>query len=459
MWHVPLIWTGNQMKKFLLSAVALVTLAAGVISPAAAEEKEYVVVEAALPFDPLEGAEAFWGIQNGAGWQYEVPEHWNGDLVMWAHGYAGTGTDLFVQQPPQGLREYLIANGYAWGASSYSENDYRVATPAKETRRLAQSFKKFTGVKKQPAHRYLLGVSMGGNITAYSAERYRKFYDGLLPACGVLADKDLFDYFADANLAFQELGGNGELPVANPAQWLGVDVPANKAALEAAPGSWPFALNDDGEALKQLIELESGGDRPNFDEGWTFWNIAVEGQFDNSNFLWSLAIDTGTVPLEGQFNGNDGEVYQLDLDPALSAEEVAFNENIQRVERMSYLPYQRKELPENKGRFVDPMLTIHNLGDLFVPFNNEVEYYERVQANGFPNKLVQRAIRGAGHCDFTTAEWITSFQDLENWAENGVKPEGDIVNDPAAVADPSYGCRFTEGDHFFAAPCGMSSDR
>jgi hypothetical protein len=30
---------------------------------------------------------------------------------------------------------------------------------------------------------------------------------------------------------------------------------------------------------------------------------------------------------------------------------------------------------------------------------------------------------------------------------NGVKPEGDDVLDPAAVADPNFGCRFSVPGH------------
>jgi putative addiction module component (TIGR02574 family) len=51
------------------------------------------------------------------------------------------------------------------------------------------------------------------------------------------------------------------------------------------------------------------------------------------------------------------------------------------------------------------VLTLHNLGDLFVPTRNEVEYVTRVNAHGKRDLLVQRAIRGVGHCDFTAAEF------------------------------------------------------
>ena len=64
------------------------------------------------------------GVLNGAAYQVEVPANWNGKLVMYAHGYAGTGALLNVGPPS--IRRYLIQNGYAWASSSYSKNYYDV---------------------------------------------------------------------------------------------------------------------------------------------------------------------------------------------------------------------------------------------------------------------------------------------------------------------------------------------
>jgi hypothetical protein len=79
-----------------------------------------------------------------------------------------------------------------------------------------------------------------------------------------------------------------------------------------------------------------------------------------------------------------------------------------------------------------------------------------VAARGNSDLVVQRAIRGVGHCDFSTTEYETAFADLVNWVENGVRPAGDDVGDPAAVADASFGCQFTDptaGAHLLPTPC------
>ena len=151
---------------------------------------------------------------------------------------------------------------------------------------------------------------------------------------------------------------------------------------------------------------------------------------------------------------NHDVVYQFDTDPALSAEEQAFNDAIVRVtaDRQG-----RKgglaQVPQVSGNIDIPVLTLHNLGDLFVPFHNEVVYAQRVAAAGKSNLLVQRAIRGVLHCDFTAAEFSSAFLALAAWHQSGIKPAGDVVLDPSAVADPLYGCNFTNGAHLFGTPC------
>jgi hypothetical protein len=76
-----------------------------------------------------------------------------------------------------------------------------------------------------------------------------------------------------------------------------------------------------------------------------------------------------------------------------------------------------------------------------------------VEAQGKSDLLVQRAIRGVAHCDFTPAEQATAFLDLVAWAEQGIVPAGDNFLDPAAVADPLFGCAFTDGAHVLGTPC------
>jgi hypothetical protein len=274
---------------------------------------------------------------------------------------------------------------------------------------------------------------MGGHITAVSIEQYEDTYDAALPICGVLGDYALFDYFLDFNAAAQQLGtGSSQFPV-DTAEYIGVTVPAIKAGLEAFPGTWPFTLNADGQNHKNLTELRSGGVRPNFDEAFGFWN-SIPSTTGAGNFLFELGLGDGTLPrAPGNGVDNIGVVYQFDGDLDLTPAEQDLNDNIVRV-AADPQTFQDglSQVPRITGDINVPVLALHNLGDLFVPV---------------------LAIRGVLHCDFTPAEFSTAFLDLVAWLDSGVKPDGDDFLDPDAVADPEFGCAFTDGPHLLATPC------
>ena len=101
-------------------------------------------------------------------------------------------------------------------------------------------------------------------------------------------------------------------------------------------------------------------------------------------------------------------------------------------------------VPVVNGEFDIPVVAIHTLGDLYVPFKMEQIYRQRAEAKGSAEHLVQRAIRGTGHCEFTAAEQIDAFDAMVKWEQEGVKPEGDDVLDPAVVGAADYGCKFTK---------------
>jgi hypothetical protein len=415
---------------------------------------DYFVDESKLPFAALPGATAYWGVHTGAGYRVEVPDAWNGTLVVWAHGFRGTGLELTVDNHP--LRTLLIPFGFAWAASSYSRNDYDITTGVQDTHSLVQ---RVNGIVGHPRRVYLTGASMGGHITAVSIEQYPNTYDAALPICGVLGDYELFDFFLDFNAAAQQIGtGASQFPV-DSLPYVLVTVPTIKANLESVPGGWPIFLNADGNNFKNLTELRSGGFRPNFDEAWFFWNTFPDFATGPGNFLFDLAFGDGTLPrTPGVGVDNADTVYQFDDDPSLSPEEQTLNDTIVRVsaDPQGRNPDGLSQVPVVAGDIGIPVLTLHNLGDLFVPVLNEVEYAARVASHGKSDLLVQRAIRGVGHCDFTSSEFVTAFLDLVDWREAGIKPGGDDFLDPANVADPLFGCAYTDdpgGEHLLATPC------
>ena len=108
------------MTKRLVLAALLGVLVLGGSAAHAGPPPAYFVDETTLPFDALPGTSTtrYWGVHGGAGYRIEVPDNWNGDLVLYAHGFRGTGLELTVSNPR--IRQALVTSGYAWAASRRS---------------------------------------------------------------------------------------------------------------------------------------------------------------------------------------------------------------------------------------------------------------------------------------------------------------------------------------------------
>ncbi|MDJ0748492.1 MAG: hypothetical protein QNJ11_03350 [Woeseiaceae bacterium] len=433
------------------------------------------------PIQPIEGLTGTLveGIDSkGAIYRYEVPVNWNGDLVMYAHGFRGCfvpGTDflvpLTVSNPP--LRDYYLSQGYAWAASSYSKNCYDVKDGVESTNRLARIFAKEVG---KPNRTLITGDSMGGHITGAAIEMFpnvncpdgrrgricQRFvnilgklsggvkYDGAAPRCGVMGDVEQFNYLGDFGLVATALAASVNPAVEQefppPADYNDVKLPQIIGTLFAGFGAgFPSELTPLGERLKDVTRQISGGDRPIFNEAFPAFQPLLFG--------FSGADPTLDGVLPGVLYDNRRRIYQFDGNPALTPEEAALNASIIRVRkdrgvnRKRFLRLQR--VPEITGRISIPVLTVHTLGDLFVPFSNEQVYAREVAAHGRSDLLVSRATRAIQHCEFSAQELVETFNDLVLWVNEGVKPIGDDILDPETVAEPSYGCQFTRGSTLF----------
>lgn len=178
-----------------------------------------------------------------------------------------------------------------------------------------------------------------------------------------------------------------------------------------------------------------------------FWNYVAGDFLFGLGLGLGLGLGDGKLPRQrGLAVHNSDVVYQFDANPAQSGAETVFNSLVQRV---TADPQGRRNnglanVPPTTGDLRIPMLTLHTLGDLFVPFHMEQEYARRTAAKGNSHNLVQRATRDYGHCAFTGAELVQTFTALVGWVEGGVKPAGDNVLDPAEVATPNFGCKWTD---------------
>jgi hypothetical protein len=412
-------------------------------------------------FKALDGAaesDRWAGVLGGAGYRIEVPKNWNGKLVMYAHGYAGTGNDLVVTTP-SALRRYLLDNGFAWAASSYTKNYYDVRVGVEDTNALALEFNKIAAARGRtlaaPSRIYLTGHSMGGHITAAAIEteaathaKNKVKYDGAMPLCGVTGDTDLFDYFGAYQALAQYFAGVPKYPTAN---WPDVSALV-RANLFTTFSTVPTAQ---GLKLRDAIQNLTGGARPIFTQG--FANSGLQG------VVWGTFGGDGTITgiLNKAVIDTNRFVFQLDADPAISAEEDTLNKTVLRSTAVAEANRLRSDglrwIPKVNGEFSIPVVSLHTLGDMYVPFHMMQLHRQRAVAKGNGDRLVTRAIRAPSHCDFTFAEQVAGFSDLVKWVEQGVKPAGDDVLTPATVASASYGCAFTNNAASTGEPTAAGS--
>ncbi len=140
-----------------------------------------------------------------------IPPNWNGQLVMYAHGYvpeqsplALPVTELFLTDGTF-LPGMVLAQGFAFATTSYHKNGYAVEQARKDLNDLIKHFK--TLVPPAALQKvYLIGASEGGEIAALMIEHFPDKYAGALALCGpvgggpyqvqYLSDfRVIFDYF------------------------------------------------------------------------------------------------------------------------------------------------------------------------------------------------------------------------------------------------------------------------
>ena len=227
-------------------------------------------------FEALPGAKAFFGKYDGGVYRIEIPDNWNGELALYAHGFvsnAGTnGSALRVGNSP--IREHLIKEGYAWAASSYRCNGYVPGQGLLDTMALTDLFTK-ANTGRAPQRVYLTGTSMGGHVTLLGMHEFPTTFAGGLAMCP--AGPELFDFFAATGAAAEVITG---------VQFKLDTMQADLAKMTELLGK-PPDYTDKGRQLASVEIDISGGPRP----------FAVEGLA--SRFLGNIsgaAIAGSTTP-------------------------------------------------------------------------------------------------------------------------------------------------------------------
>lgn len=380
------------------------------ITPVACPEQTWEYADAA--FDPLPGAKAYFGKYDGGLYRIEIPEKWNGELMLSAHGYVAAsgpqGSRLRVGIP--GIREHLIAQGFAWAASSYRCNGYVPGIGLQDTMALTDMFTKFNN-GNAPRRVYLTGTSMGGHVTLLGMHEFPTSFTAALAMCP--AGPELFDYFTAVAAGAEAISG---VPLNDVAT-----LPQSLKRIAEAAGE-PPNYTTKGRQLASLEIQLSGGPRPFAVEG-----LASGGRFTGNIASGATALAGGTSP-SNRVTTNVAYKYSLDAGLGLNGdqlEKLVRRKQADAGVRTATGPFD--ELVPLDGSIERPVMTMHGTGDLFVPIHLERTLNRAVRAAGRQNLLVQRIYRIPGHCQFSVPEQARAFDDLVKWVREGAKPEGDDV--------------------------------
>jgi fermentation-respiration switch protein FrsA (DUF1100 family) len=360
-------------------------------------------------FEPLSGAKAFFGRYDGGIYRIEVPTDWNGELVLYAHGFvsnAGTnGSQLHVGNHP--IREHLIKEGIAWAASSYRCNGYVPGIGLQDTMALVDLFTT-ANEGRAPERTYLTGSSMGGHVTLLGMQEFPTSFAGGLAMCP--AGSELFDYYAAVSAAAEVISG---------VRFTRETLQDDAARIATIVGK-PPDYTDRGRQLASVEIQISGGPRP----------FAMEGLVSRfvANFSTSPGALVGVSTPGNRASTNAHLTYSIESGLGLTAGEL--NARVRRKAadlevRNPNGPYE--EVVPFDGRIERPLLTMHGTGDMYVPVFLEQSLKKAVVAAGHDDLLVQRLYRIGAHCQFSPREQIRAFDDLARWVRAGVRPDGDEV--------------------------------
>ena len=227
------------MRRAIRLVLVLVLLSTGVVGAAPAAAQTAVVTPTAVP-----GACQRGTLSTGALWLICVPASgWNGDLLVYAHGYVGFDQPLDFYHLTFGgayVPDLVQSLGFAFATTSYRQNGLAVVEGADDIRALVRAFPSVA--PRSPARTYIAGVSEGGLVTTLLIEQSPELFSGGLAACGPIGDfRQHVNYLGDFRVLFDAFfpGRLPPSPVSIPAEviadWDSVYVPRVSAALAANP--------------------------------------------------------------------------------------------------------------------------------------------------------------------------------------------------------------------------------
>lgn len=349
------------------------------------------------------------GTEAGAAWRIDVPENWNGRLIVFFRGNSPRAERFDDQPYVQGGRAIMLQRGFALAQSGYARADWNIADAHRDTEWVRRHFVAKIG---KPTHTFAIGQSMGGLAVAHALEQKGTAYSGGLSLAGTLGGGDALFQQAFVNLAafdFYFPGTVGTIVPVPPAQALDA---AAVRALDAAVAAKPEAAAK--LAALMAVPIEAIGEQTaiNRDLVRRLQQLSGGNAVGNANWLYSGSGDDAGLNAGVRRYAADAKAYEF--------------------LRRNYAP---------SGRLEKPLLALQTIHDPIVSAAATNSYATAVQRAGRDAQFVQQYVPGEQHLGFNAVQIVAAIEALQGWVERGERPTSGMqpsASPAAADAAPAH---------------------
>ncbi len=350
----------------------------------------------------------------------------NGDLVIFAHGYVDArtpdGAIPWDQLAVGGVSLPALVMGQmhaAFAVTSYPHNGLSVVEGVEAVRELALTIRAMPGITIQ--HVYVVGASEGGLVTALAIEQNPNgMYAGGVSTCGPIGDfKQQVNYWGDFRVAY-------DYYFLKPTPAVGPALPVTPISVDPTYtiANWgefdPLHPEKAGVLQQQVygaiaarpdlaVKLVKTGKAP-YDTadptttipatilGILDYNVRATNQ---ARAELSGNPNAYLTPNVGNPYGNAGRWIGTWTDFALNAwvqsghDKFTANQAALAAINAGY---------QTSGHLNAPLVTLHTTGDPIVPFWHELYYALKAWGSGNGLKLFSIPVQRYGHCAFTAEE-------------------------------------------------------
>ncbi|MDX1701520.1 MAG: alpha/beta hydrolase [Melioribacteraceae bacterium] len=362
--------------------------------PLSSEQQSDIVMER------VSSTIVYSGIIEGAEYFISIPEPWNGDLIIYAHGYYAT-TETWTPDDKIGdsfFSDIVNDMQYAYATTSYRANGLVIREGVWDLVNLVDQFASITG--KSPKIIYLVGASEGGLISTLAIEQYPNKFSGGLGLCGPIGDfvKQL-NVIGDFRVVFDYFFPN-VLP-----QWSPLNPLIPQYVIDNWDGPTGYeqavknAIKANNDKRTQLIKVTKT----------TVDKNDIEAVCDAvAELIWYNVFGTNNANdvLGGQPFDNSRKFYFG------SKNDFKLNRNIQRFRADAAAINYVETFYQTSGILERPLVTEHTTGDHLTPYWHQSLYRIKTSQTGSRVLHTNMPVFKYGHCNFEIEDVLAGFSIL-----------------------------------------------